>query len=88
MSYSHIYIYIYIYIYVYIYIYIYICFFKISFFFIYISNAITFPSFPSENPLSPSHATQPTHSHSWSWHFPILSQRTFTGPRASLPIDD
>jgi hypothetical protein len=25
---------------------------------------------------------------SWPWHSPILGHRTFTGPRASLPIDD
>jgi hypothetical protein len=38
--------------------------------------------------LPPSPAPQPTHSHSWSWHSPILGHRTFTGPRASPPIDD
>jgi hypothetical protein len=59
-------------------------------FFTYISNIIPFPSFPSENPLSPPPplAHPPTHSHSWSWHSPILRHRTFTGPRASPPIDD
>jgi hypothetical protein len=31
---------------------------------------------------------QPTHSHSWSWQSPILGHRTFTGRRASPPIDD
>jgi hypothetical protein len=31
---------------------------------------------------------QSTHSHSRSWHSPILEHRTFTGPRASPPIDD
>ena len=25
---------------------------------------------------------------SWSWHFPILGHRTFTGARAAPPIDD
>jgi hypothetical protein len=38
---------------------------------------------------SPTHsAPQTTHSHSQSWHSPILGHRTFTGPRASPPIDD
>jgi hypothetical protein len=37
--------------------------FLLDIFFIYISNVIPFPSFPSENP--PSLAPQPTHSHSW-----------------------
>ena len=39
-------------------------------------------------PLPPPPAPQPTHSHSWPWHSPILGHRTFTGPRASPPIDD
>jgi hypothetical protein len=31
----------------------------------------------------------PTHTlHSWSWHSPLLGHKTFTGPRASPPIDD
>ena len=38
--------------------------------------------------LPPTPAPQLTHSHSWSWHPPILGQRAFTGPRASPPIDD
>jgi hypothetical protein len=38
-------------------------------------------------PITPPTALQPTHSHSWSWHSPILEHRTFTGPRASPPID-
>jgi hypothetical protein len=52
-------------------------FFLLEIFFIYISNAIPFPSFPSENPLFlPQPPTpQHTHSHSWSWHSPILGQR-------------
>ena len=33
-------------------------------------------------------APQPTHSHSWPWYSPILGHRTFTGPRASPPIDE
>jgi hypothetical protein len=39
-------------------------------------------------PLSPPPAPQSTHHHSWSWHSPLLRHRFFTGPRASLPIDD
>ena len=39
-------------------------------------------------PLHPSPAPQLTHSCSWPWHSPILEHRTFTGPRASPPIDD
>ena len=39
-------------------------------------------------PLPPPPAPQPTHSHSWSWNSPILGPRAFTGPRASLLIDD
>jgi hypothetical protein len=64
-------------------------YFLLNIFFIYILNVIPFLSFPSENPLSPPPppAPQHTHSHSWSWHFPILGHRTFTGPRASPPID-
>jgi hypothetical protein len=37
---------------------------KIIRYFLYISNVIRFPGFPSENPLFPLHsAHQPTHSH-------------------------
>jgi hypothetical protein len=36
--------------------------FLFDIFFIYISNVIPFPSFPSPNPLSPPPAHQPTHS--------------------------
>jgi hypothetical protein len=39
-------------------------------------------------PLTPSPAPQPTYSHSWSLHSPILGHRTFTGLRASPPIDE
>jgi hypothetical protein len=41
---------------------------------------------PSLLPTSP--APQPTQSHSQSWPSPILGHRTFTGHRASPPIDD
>jgi hypothetical protein len=42
--------------------------FLLDIFFIYISNVIPFPGFPSKNPLSPPPppAPQPTHSHSQS----------------------
>ena len=39
----------------------------------------------------PSHLLLLTNPHtpaSWPWHSPILGYRTFTGPRASPPIDD
>jgi hypothetical protein len=44
------------------------------------------PKIPYPLPTPP--ALQPTHSHSWPWHSPIRWHRTFTGPRASPPIDD
>jgi hypothetical protein len=66
-----------------------IFYFLLNIFFIYISNIIPFPDFPSENPYSlhPFPAHQPTHSASWSWHSPTLGHRTFTRPKASPPID-
>jgi hypothetical protein len=60
----------------------YTCFLS-DIFFIYISNVIPFPGFPPPSLLN----NPPTHS-SWPWHPPILGHRTFTGPRASPPIDD
>jgi hypothetical protein len=39
---------------------------------------------PPPNPLLPNLPTPA----SWPRYAPILGQRTFTGPRASLPIDD
>jgi hypothetical protein len=60
-------------------------------FFIYISNVIPFPGFPSKNPLFlyplPLPTNPPTPA-SWPWHSPTLRQRAFTGLRASPPIDD
>jgi hypothetical protein len=51
-------------------------FFLLDIFFIYISNVIPFPSFPSKNTFSPLPLLpKPTHSHSWSWHSPILGYR-------------
>ena len=55
------------------------------------SNVIPFPGFPSENPLSPPHLallTKPPTPASWSWHFPTLGLRAFTGPMASPHTDD
>ena len=45
--------------------------------------------FPPEipYPLPPLLPNPPTPA-SWPWHSPILGHRTFTGPRASPPIDD
>jgi hypothetical protein len=64
--------------------------FLLDIFFIYISNVIPFPGFPSKNPLSlpPPPAHQPTHSCFLALEFPYMGHRTFTGPRASPPIDD
>ena len=45
-------------------------YFLLDIFFIYISNVIPFSSFPSENPLSPPPAPQPTHSHFRALAFP------------------
>ena len=48
------------------------------------SFLVSLPKIPY--PLPASLAPQTTHSQSWPP--PILGHRTFTGPRASLPIDD
>ena len=64
--------------------------FLLDIFFIYISNAIPFPSFLSKIPYAlplPLLPNPPTPAF-WPWHSPILGHRTFTGPRASPPIDD
>ena len=62
--------------------------FVLDIFFIYISNVIPFPCFPSENPLSsPSFLCSPTHTPaSWSWHSPILVHRAFTDQGSLLPL--
>ena len=66
-----------------------VCLFLLDIFFIYLSNGVPFPSFPSKNPLSPPlPAPQPTTPVSWPWHPLVLGHRTFTGPRASPPTDD
>ena len=57
-------------------------------FFIYISNVIPFPCFPSENPLLP---PLPPYSLTYPLLIPglaTLGHRASTGPRASLPIDE
>jgi hypothetical protein len=65
-------------------------FIYLDIFFIYISNAIPFPTIPSEYLLSPSPSPcSPNHPLSFLvLHFPILGHRTFSGPRASLLIVD
>jgi hypothetical protein len=60
------------------------------FFFTYISNIIPFPCPP---PLKAPYSslpllTNPPTPAPWPWHSPILRHKTFTGPRASPPIDD
>jgi hypothetical protein len=59
-------------------------------FFIYISNVILLPCFPSISPLPPPPRLlpNPPTSASLPWHCPILGHRTFTGTRASPPIND
>ena len=67
-----------------------IAFKKLDILFIYISNVIPFPSFPSKNPLFSTLLLlpkQPTPAY-WQMHSPLLEHRTFTGQRASPPIDD
>jgi hypothetical protein len=70
--------------------------FLLDIFFLYISNVIPFPGFPSANTIShpptpyfyegvPS--THPPTLASPSWHSPILGHWAFTGPRASHPFD-
>ena len=54
--------------------------FLLDIFFIYISNVIPFPSFPSENPLSPPPASQLTQFHSWPWRSPLLGHIKFACP--------
>ena len=60
---------------------------------IYISNVIPFPGFISENPhpIPDSSASMrafpyPPTPTSLPWHSPTLGHRTFTGPRALLPL--
>jgi hypothetical protein len=66
-------------------------FFFTIYFFIYISNVISFPGFPSKNPLFPSPPppllTNPPTPASWLWRSPVLGHIKFAIPRASPPID-
>jgi hypothetical protein len=39
-------------------------------------------------PLPPPLLHNPPTPESWPWHSPILEHRTFTGQRASPPVDD
>ena len=43
--------------------------------------------FPPKTPYPLPVLTNPLTPASWPWHSPILGHRTFTGPRASPPID-
>ena len=62
--------------------------FLLDIFFIYILNAIPFPSFLSVSPLYlPYPAPQPTHSSFQALTFPVLGHIMFTRPRDSPPID-
>jgi hypothetical protein len=71
-------------------------FFLLDIFFIYISNAITFPGPPSLEisystlhlPASMRVFPHPHTSSSPPSHSPTLGHRAFTGPRASSPIDE
>ena len=65
-------------------------FFLLDIFCIYISTVISFSSFPSKTsyPLQPPLLTNQPPPASWPWQDTILGHRTFTGPRASPPIDD
>jgi hypothetical protein len=48
-----------------------------------------FPIPPRKSPIPPPPpAPQYTQFHTWSWHSPIQGHRTFTGSRASPPIDN
>ena len=63
--------------------------FLLDIFFIYISNAIRFPSFLSESPLHPLPALfhNPPIPTSWPWHSPVLGHIIFARQRASPPTD-
>ena len=72
--------------------------FLLDILFIYTSNVITFPGFPSKTPLyhPPPPASMKVFPHppihastliSPPWNSPTLGHQAFTGPRASPPID-
>ena len=52
-------------------------YFLLDILFSYILNVISFPGFPSRNPLS--------HSPAPAWDSPTLGHQVFIGPRASSP---
>jgi hypothetical protein len=64
-------------------------YFLLDIFFIYVSNAIPFPSFLSESSLYPPTAllSKPHNPTSWPWHSPILGHIIFERPKASPFID-
>ena len=64
-------------------------FFLLDIFFIYISNAIPFPSFLSISPLYPLSALlpNPPTPASWPWHSPVLGHIIFARLRASSTIN-
>ena len=56
-----------------------VCVFLLDIFFIYISNAIPYPSFLSESPLypPPDLLPKPPIPTSWPWHSPVLGRIIF-----------
>ena len=67
-----------------------VCLFLLDIFFIYISNAVLFPSFCSESPLypPPTQIPKPPTFASWPWYSPVLGHIIFARPRSSPAIDD
>jgi hypothetical protein len=61
-------------------------YFLLDIFFIYISNAIPFPSFLSKSPLYRTSSLLPNSltPASWPWHSPVLGHIIFTRPRAYI----
>ena len=63
-------------------------YFLLDIFFIYISNVISFPCFPSENLYPSPLALNPPTPSFWPWQPLIYGYITFTCPRASPSLDD
>jgi hypothetical protein len=63
-------------------------YFLLDIFFIYISNVISFPCFPSETPYPSPLALNPPTPSFWPWQPLIYGYITFTCPRASPSLDD
>jgi hypothetical protein len=61
--------------------------FLLDIFFVYISNVIYFPCFPSENPLSPPPTHQTSTPDSLSWNSSTLGHQAFTETRTSPSIN-